>query len=173
MVRIALGGVTVLLKLPDLVSTAHLVNALLILAALIVLALGLRGAAVAAADRPRRLARVGMIVLLVQLALGGYVRHSGAGLACPDFPLCSGDVLPTGWLPAFGSIVAIVAFVTSSGFETDAPALRYAIVYLLVCASFAALLAWARGRRERVLRRFASLDLAALVAKLRDARHEG
>ena len=99
-VQIALGGVTVLLKLPDLVSTAHLVNALLILAALIVLALGLRGAAVAAADRPRRLARVGMIVLLVQLALGGYVRHSGAGLACPDFPLCSGDVLPTGWLPA-------------------------------------------------------------------------
>ena len=99
-VQIALGGITVLLKLPDLISTAHLVNALLILAALIVLGLGLRGAAVAAADRPRRLARVGVIVLLVQLALGGYVRHSGAGLACPDFPLCSGDVLPTGWLPA-------------------------------------------------------------------------
>jgi heme A synthase len=43
---------------------------------------------------------VGLIVLLVQLALGGYVRHSGAGLACPDFPLCSGDVFPTGWLPS-------------------------------------------------------------------------
>jgi heme A synthase len=41
---------------------------------------------------------VGLIVLLVQLALGGYVRHSGAGLACPDFPLCSGDVLPGQWL---------------------------------------------------------------------------
>jgi heme A synthase len=37
-------------------------------------------------------------VLLVQLALGGYVRHSGAGLACPDFPLCSGAVLPGHWL---------------------------------------------------------------------------
>ncbi|HEU4437597.1 MAG TPA: COX15/CtaA family protein [Methylomirabilota bacterium] len=99
-VQIALGGITVLLKLPHLISTAHLINALLILAALIVLGLGLRGAAVAPADRPRRLARVGLIVLLVQLALGGYVRHSGAGLACPDFPLCSGDVFPTGWLPA-------------------------------------------------------------------------
>jgi heme A synthase len=100
--QIALGGITVLLKLPHLISTAHLVNALLILAGLIVLARGLRPSAPARAgggdDRLRRLARVGLIVLLVQLALGGYVRHSGAGLACPDFPLCSGDLLPTQWL---------------------------------------------------------------------------
>jgi heme A synthase len=98
--QIALGGVTVLLKLPDLISTAHLINALLILAALIILGLGLRGGAAAPSERPRRLARVGLIVLLAQLALGGYVRHSGAGLACPDFPLCSGDVFPVGWLPS-------------------------------------------------------------------------
>jgi len=101
-VQIALGGITVLLKLPHLISTAHLVNALLILGGLIVLARGLRAAAPVRAsagdDRRRRLARVGLIVLLVQLALGGYVRHSGAGLACPDFPLCSGDLLPTQWL---------------------------------------------------------------------------
>ena len=100
--QIALGGITVLLKLPHLISTAHLVNALLILAGLIVLARGLRPAAPPRArggdGRLRRLARGGLIVLLVQLALGGYVRHSGAGLACPDFPLCSGDLLPTQWL---------------------------------------------------------------------------
>jgi heme A synthase len=99
--QIALGGITVLLKLPHLVSTAHLVNALLILGGLIVLALGLRRPArppAAGADRTRRLARAGLVVLLVQLALGGYVRHAGAGLACPDFPLCSGDLLPVGWL---------------------------------------------------------------------------
>ena len=100
--QIALGGITVLLKLPHLISTAHLVNALLILAGLIVLARGLPTSAPPRAeggdDRLRRLALVGLIVLLVQLALGGYVRHSGAGLACPDFPLCSGDLLPTRWL---------------------------------------------------------------------------
>ena len=101
-VQIALGGITVLLNLPHLISTAHLVNALLILGGLILLARGLQAGAPARAgsrdDRLRRLARVGLIVLLVQLALGGYVRHSGAGLACPDFPLCSGDLLPTQWL---------------------------------------------------------------------------
>ena len=101
-VQIALGGITVLLKLPHLISTAHLINALLILGGLILLARGLQAGAPARAgtrdDRLRRLARVSLIVLLVQLALGGYVRHSGAGLACPDFPLCSGDLLPTQWL---------------------------------------------------------------------------
>jgi len=98
-VQIALGGITVLLKLPHLISTAHLVNALLILGGLIVLARGLPPAhAGGGDDRLQRLARVGLIALLAQLALGGYVRHSGAGLACPDFPLCSGDLLPTQWL---------------------------------------------------------------------------
>jgi cytochrome c oxidase assembly protein subunit 15 len=98
-VQIALGGITVLLKLPHLISTAHLVNALLILAGLIVLARGLSPVRLGGDDdRLRRLARAGLIALLVQLALGGYVRHSGAGLACPDFPLCSGDLLPTQWL---------------------------------------------------------------------------
>jgi heme A synthase len=42
---------------------------------------------------------VGLPALLVQLALGGYVRHTGAGLACPDFPLCSGDLLPAAGPP--------------------------------------------------------------------------
>ncbi|HKW95413.1 MAG TPA: COX15/CtaA family protein, partial [Methylomirabilota bacterium] len=101
-VQIALGGITVLLKLPHLISTAHLINALLILAGLVGLAIGLGAAAPPASgdDTLARLARVGLIVLLAQLALGGYVRHAGAGLACPDFPLCSGDFLPGGWLPA-------------------------------------------------------------------------
>ena len=95
--QIGLGGITVLLKLPDLISTAHLVNALLIFGGLLVLAASERGPATPAAAIAR-LARAGLGALLVQLALGGYVRHSGAGLACPDFPLCSGAVLPGHWL---------------------------------------------------------------------------
>jgi len=94
--QIGLGAVTVLLKLPNLVSTAHLVNALLILAGLIVLAEGSRPPALVSA-RVGRLAVAGLAALLLQLALGGYVRHAGAGLACPDFPLCSGSLLPHHW----------------------------------------------------------------------------
>ena len=94
--QIGLGGVTVLFKLPALVSTAHLVNALLILAGLITLAEGAR-AHPAVPARLGRLAVAGLAALLLQLALGGYVRHAGAGLACPDFPLCSGSLLPHHW----------------------------------------------------------------------------
>jgi len=93
--QIALGGITVLLKLPHLISTAHLVNALLILAGLLALS---APAEAPVPDPVRRLVAAGIVVLLVQLALGGYVRHSGAGLACPDFPLCSGEVFPDRWL---------------------------------------------------------------------------
>ena len=101
-VQIALGGITVLLRLPHLISTLHLVTALMILGGLLVVA-SRTGRADGGDGIPRqipRLARAGLAVLLCQLALGGYVRHAGAGLACPDFPLCSGDVLPGHWLAA-------------------------------------------------------------------------
>jgi heme a synthase len=99
-VQIGLGGITVLLRLPHLISTAHLVTALLILGGLVVLASrgGRPGSLGTSAPRIARLTGAGLAALLLQLALGGYVRHSGAGLACPDFPLCSGDWLPGHWL---------------------------------------------------------------------------
>ena len=114
-VQIVLGGITVKLGLSAPVSTVHLLTALTIMAGLLTIAaggitdplgspsaaprqatdpLGSPSAAPRQASALARLARVGLPVLLGQLALGGYVRHSGAGLACPDFPLCSGDVLP-------------------------------------------------------------------------------
>ena len=109
-VQIALGGVTVLLGLSPVVSTVHLLVALSVLAGLMTLCAtpdppgpAWRGAAEGetsnfAEPRLARFATAGLAVLLIQLALGGYVRHSGAGLACPDFPLCSGDVFPGHWL---------------------------------------------------------------------------
>ena len=36
----------------------------------------------------------GIILLCVQVALGGWVSSSHAALACPDFPLCNGELLP-------------------------------------------------------------------------------
>jgi heme a synthase len=98
-VQIALGGITVKLGLSAPISTVHLVTALTILAGLLIIA-GSEPTALAGRDaKLARLAAVGLLVLLVQLALGGYVRHTGAGLACPDFPLCSGDLFPAGGPP--------------------------------------------------------------------------
>ncbi len=35
-----------------------------------------------------------IVVTLILITLGGYVRQSGAGLACPDWPLCHGQIGP-------------------------------------------------------------------------------
>jgi cytochrome c oxidase assembly protein subunit 15 len=42
----------------------------------------------------RRLAVVSGVVLALQLALGGWVSTNYATLACNDFPLCNGQVVP-------------------------------------------------------------------------------
>ena len=91
-----LGGITVKLGLSAPISTVHLVTALAILAGLLTIA-GTRAHSPApgATSRSwRGWPASGSSCLLAQLALGGYVRHTGAGLACPDFPLCSGDLFP-------------------------------------------------------------------------------
>jgi heme A synthase len=98
-VQIVLGGITVKLGLSAPVSTVHLVTALTILAGLLIIAACAPERVDARAPRLARLAGAGLAVLLVQLALGGYVRHTGAGLACPDFPLCSGDFFPAAGPP--------------------------------------------------------------------------
>jgi cytochrome c oxidase assembly protein subunit 15 len=39
-------------------------------------------------------AAIGLAVLAVQIALGGWVSSNYAALACPDLPLCRGEVIP-------------------------------------------------------------------------------
>ncbi len=48
-------------------------------------------------DRRRlfqRIAIIGAIAAFATIVLGGTVRGMGAGLACPDWPLCHGSVVP-------------------------------------------------------------------------------
>ncbi|MBI4279686.1 MAG: protoheme IX farnesyltransferase [Armatimonadetes bacterium] len=45
-------------------------------------------------DRLRRLATITAVLTYLLVMLGGLVRATGAGLACPDWPLCHGRILP-------------------------------------------------------------------------------
>ncbi len=92
----AFGAWTVTLKLMPLVVSIHLLLAVLLLSAL-----GWVGSrdvgqhmASTAMTRWRRPILVVWCLLLSQIALGGWVSTNYAVLACPDFPLCHGQVFP-------------------------------------------------------------------------------
>ena len=96
-----LGGLTVLYLLPTPVSVAHATLAQSFFSLTVVLALvtsrGWREALaqplpVTGRTRLFILAAAGAVFL--QLVLGAWMRHSGAGLAIPDFPLSYGSLLP-------------------------------------------------------------------------------
>jgi len=80
---------TVTLLLKPMVVTAHLVGGLTTMALLWWLALRANRT-----TRPRgelelrRLAVLGLVVLALQIMLGGWVSTNYAALACPDFPTC-------------------------------------------------------------------------------------
>ena len=101
LVQAVFGGVTVLLQLPAAVSTTHLALALVFLALCVGLALATsphRAEADSFAPELRRALRTwgtaAAALVLVQSLLGGLVRHLEAGMACPDVPLCLGQVVP-------------------------------------------------------------------------------
>jgi cytochrome c oxidase assembly protein subunit 15 len=100
----AFGAWTVTLKLQPVIVTLHLLFGMTLLALSAWLGgredFALRpGPALPAADAAklrslRPLAWLAGAVLLVQLALGGWVSTNYATLACNDFPLCQGQIVP-------------------------------------------------------------------------------
>lgn len=111
LVQSILGGLTVLMQLPDVVSTTHLALAFLFLAL---------ATALTVATSPRwtsglgptrglaglRTAALGATMLtFLQSVLGGVVRHMDAGLVCPDMPLCLGR-----WVPPLETATVVVHF---------------------------------------------------------------
>jgi cytochrome c oxidase assembly protein subunit 15 len=99
-----LGGITVLLKLPVAVAVAHAGLAEIFFCLTVVIALvtstSWLDAPVAVPDggRPslRTLSLVTVVVAYLQVLAGALVRHTGAALAIPDFPLAFGSLWPAG-----------------------------------------------------------------------------
>jgi heme A synthase len=97
LVQAALGGITVVYKLPLLVSTGHLATSMAFFSTVIYLAHRLRPAErPPAAAGPRWLVGAAALATYAQLVLGAFVRHTGSGLACNTrLPLCDGVLWPS------------------------------------------------------------------------------
>jgi cytochrome c oxidase assembly protein subunit 15 len=155
-----LGGITVLWFLPAPISIAHaglaqLVFCLAVSIALFTSAGWRRGYAdrhtPLDADRPlQTIAILTTVLVYAQIIAGATMRHTGAGLAIPDFPLVFGSVLPPYW--------------------TSAIAIHYAhrvgalVVSVCVMATVAHVLYHHLGRQE--LRRPSLLLLALLAIQI-------
>jgi cytochrome c oxidase assembly protein subunit 15 len=91
----ALGALTVTLLLTPLIVTAHLLGGLTTLAILAWLSLTPERRGLAASERPlRAVALLGLGVLILQIALGGWTSTNYAAVACPDFPTCQASWWP-------------------------------------------------------------------------------
>ncbi len=98
----AFGAWTVTLKLQPVIVTIHLLLGMALLAMLVWL--GGREDYLMQPPAPvrdlaglrslRTLALVAAVVLVVQIALGGWVSTNYATLACDEFPLCDGKLVP-------------------------------------------------------------------------------
>ena len=99
-VQALFGMWTVTLKLMPLIVTLHLLGGMTTLALLAWLTARQRPALARhrsidpQAPRVRRWAAIGLAVLALQIALGGWVSTNYAGMACADVPLCHGAAVP-------------------------------------------------------------------------------
>jgi len=97
-----LGGLTVLFLLPPAVSTAHAALAEIFFCLTVSIALFTspgwnKQSAPIADQRLRRIATVTTALVFCQILVGATMRHTGAGLAIPDFPLMFGHLVPDHW----------------------------------------------------------------------------
>jgi cytochrome c oxidase assembly protein subunit 15 len=93
-----LGMWTVTLQLKPIIVMAHLLGGLTTFSLLLWLSFATRGGAQAEPDRRSRRLRglivTALVVLSLQIALGGWTSANYAALACPDLPTCNGQWWP-------------------------------------------------------------------------------
>ena len=151
LLQIFLGALTVWRLLAEWTVTAHLLAGNAFNATLFVLALRLcetrpRARPPVSAALARALFAIGALFVL-QLALGGWVASGHAGLACPEWPACSGGV----WFPTWRGAV---------GLQLAHRIVAYALLAALVAAAF-----WTRrhGVLGRVMAAAAALGAAQVL----------
>jgi cytochrome c oxidase assembly protein subunit 15 len=124
-----LGGLTVLFYLPAAVSTAHAGLAEIFFCLTVAIALFTspgwtqhRNEDGSVSRAIARLAALTSALIYVQILLGATMRHTGAGLAIPDFPLMFGRLVPPHWNPKIaihfahrvGALIVLMAIVSTA-----------------------------------------------------------
>lgn len=125
-----LGGLTVLFLLPAPVSVTHAVLAQTFFVITIIIAYSLSlerqcrkfNSAISYPGLTKMTVALG-ILIYVQLVLGALMRHTGSGLAIPDFPRMGGH-----WFPPFND--AMLRHINDWRFEHDLPAVTLAQVFI-------------------------------------------
>ncbi len=155
LVQASLGGITVLLKLPLLVSSAHLATSMAFFSLLLYLSWRLDPRPSPAEPASRGLAGLAALAVYAQIVLGAFVRHTGSGLACNvELPLCAGGQLWPAWGPAqlqmahriAGVLVAVLVLAAAAGpLRAGAAGGRRARVLLAAAAPVLVLLQIAAG----------------------------
>lgn len=124
-----LGGITVLYFLPTAVSTAHAGLAQIFFCLTVAIALftsrGWTRPSGELVDDPRLrlVASATTAAIYLQIVVGATMRHSGAGLAIPDFPLVFGGLVPPAWTPQIavhyahrvGALIVTFAIAATAG----------------------------------------------------------
>ncbi|MBA3661238.1 MAG: COX15/CtaA family protein [Gammaproteobacteria bacterium] len=98
-IQVALGALTVTAKLKPIIVTSHLLTGLSILSILwwIYLEIHLQDDSFVEkkSTRAKGFLWIGLLLLVMQITLGGWVSSHYAGLACIDLPYCNNQLLPT------------------------------------------------------------------------------
>ena len=138
-----LGGITVLWYLPDPISIAHASLAQIVFCLTMTIALVTspgwkRAYATQEGIAPKhsgrqgpspddlvlqRVAAVTTGLIYLQIVVGATMRHTGAGLAIPDFPLMFGQLIPPHWDPKIaihfahrlGAVIVSLAILATTG----------------------------------------------------------
>ena len=127
-----LGGLTVIYLLPDPISIAHASLAQIVFSLTMTIAVvtspgwmkGYASFQPARDDRVlQRIAIATAAAVYVQIIVGATMRHTGAGLAIPDFPFAFGHLLPPQWdekiaihfAHRVGALIATACVVATTG----------------------------------------------------------
>jgi len=104
-VQAVLGGITVLFELPLAIAVTHAATAQAFFCVMVSIAIFTNPRWEQTAHRDESEARPALAllagittaVIYTQILIGALMRHLGAGLAIPDFPLAFGQLLPPYW----------------------------------------------------------------------------